>query len=1103
MRILALRLENLASLPGPLALDFTAPPLSEAGLFAITGPTGAGKSTLLDALCLALYGSTPRLRQAPSRESQIDDTPDATLTTSDPRTLLRRGTASGYAEVDFLGRDGRRYRARWAVRRAREKATGRLQAAEQSLTDLDDDRLLTAQKREFERLLPERLGLTFDQFTRAVLLAQSEFAAFLQADDNTRSDLLERLTGTSEYSQISVAAYRRANEARKAVDALETRLADDLPAEPEARTALERAAAATRQALAQLQTEEETRKAQQRWHDDDARLDEAYRQGMTNQQAAETDWQALAERRADRDRRRLIAPRRQDLARQARLPELITELERTRDDTRQAVAQAQQTVQDASAAHDRAGKQLEAASEARQRAEPALREAREHQHALAQRQRELAELEAQRTRAREQVDRLRERHRQAQATQQQRRDRQRGWQSALAELVGEHSHLHAARQAIQQAHDRASARQLALGELQAAWREARQAEQALRQLETRLAEANEHLATLAHDGLAARRQLEERKAHHDSLGAFIARARAARSESVAMLRDDLQEGEPCPVCGGLDHPWRRQPPASPEAAQLAAQQAEEQRELDAAHRAHEQALNAHQALQAQYKLARDTRQQLEEDKPAARARWASACQALEAHPLHRELADVAADVRDGWLGQQRQRSAEGRSTHQAHLEQLQRAEAELAPLEESLRQGELALTRLEAEKAAAETQLAEREARLPELQRQHDDTERSLRALLGDHATAEAWQQQLDDAEAQARQARETALARRYDAERELQRLAQQLAHREEQLAALQQEQDQLARSLTEWRQHHPELNDATLARLLAQGDDDARQEERRIEAADQDRQHAAATLAERRSALLRHRRGQGLVDEQDEKNDEGLLGDAMADALRHRQTALAEAQAERAPRLETAQRARDAAAFALSDDDRRRQRLRAGQGELEAARTEYRRWGQISELIGSADGKAFRRIAQAYNLELLLEHANVHLAGLSRRYRLARGGSPLGLLVVDHDMGDERRSVHSLSGGETFLVSLALALGLASMASGELVIESLFIDEGFGSLDPQSLALAMEALDGLQALGRRVGVISHVQEMHERIPVQIQVEPLGNGTSRARLVSG
>lgn len=124
MKILALRLANLASLPGPLELDFTAPPLSDAGLFAITGPTGAGKSTLLDALCLALYGSTPRLRHAPSQNAPLPDVEGETVSTADPRTLLRRGTAGGYAEVDFLGRDGRRYRARWAVRRAREKASG-------------------------------------------------------------------------------------------------------------------------------------------------------------------------------------------------------------------------------------------------------------------------------------------------------------------------------------------------------------------------------------------------------------------------------------------------------------------------------------------------------------------------------------------------------------------------------------------------------------------------------------------------------------------------------------------------------------------------------------------------------------------------------------------------------------------------------------------------------------------------------------------------------------------------------------------------------------------------------------------------------------------
>jgi exonuclease SbcC len=184
------------------------------------------------------------------------------------------------------------------------------------------------------------------------------------------------------------------------------------------------------------------------------------------------------------------------------------------------------------------------------------------------------------------------------------------------------------------------------------------------------------------------------------------------------------------------------------------------------------------------------------------------------------------------------------------------------------------------------------------------------------------------------------------------------------------------------------------------------------------------------------------------------------------------------------------------AEDQRRQNANQALAQQIADAYSEYQRWARLNALIGSATGDTFRKIAQAYNLDLLVHHANVQLRQLVRRYRLKRGGSMLGLLVMDTEMGDELRSVHSLSGGETFLVSLALALGLASMASSTLKIESLFIDEGFGSLDPESLQLAMDALDGLQAQGRKVAVISHVQEMHERIPVQIQVRRQGNGLS-------
>ncbi|NJN24761.1 MAG: hypothetical protein HC819_01590 [Cyclobacteriaceae bacterium] len=163
--------------------------------------------------------------------------------------------------------------------------------------------------------------------------------------------------------------------------------------------------------------------------------------------------------------------------------------------------------------------------------------------------------------------------------------------------------------------------------------------------------------------------------------------------------------------------------------------------------------------------------------------------------------------------------------------------------------------------------------------------------------------------------------------------------------------------------------------------------------------------------------------------------------------------------------------------------------------------WAKLNDIIGSADGKKFRQIAQEYTLDVLLSYANAHLSVLSKRYVLQRISQTLGLQVIDQDMGDEVRTVFSLSGGESFLVSLALALGLASLSSSRMKVESLFIDEGFGSLDPATLNIAMDALERLHNQGRKVGVISHVQEMTERIPVQIKVSKQHSGKSKVEVV--
>src|SRR5690606_396664 len=211
MKILAIRIHNLASLGGKAEVDFTNEPLSSAGIFAITGPTGSGKSTILDALCLSLYARTPRYRHA---ENSIDvaDVKGSTIKQGDVRGILRDGSSSGYAEVDFVGIDGQHYSATWSVRRARNKAEGNLQPYEMSLKNISSGQDIPGKKTELLPEIERLVGLNFEQFTRSVLLAQGDFTAFLKAAKDEKSSLLEKLTGTHIYSEISKKVYEHYKE---------------------------------------------------------------------------------------------------------------------------------------------------------------------------------------------------------------------------------------------------------------------------------------------------------------------------------------------------------------------------------------------------------------------------------------------------------------------------------------------------------------------------------------------------------------------------------------------------------------------------------------------------------------------------------------------------------------------------------------------------------------------------------------------------------------------------------------------------------------------------------------------------------------------------
>ena len=194
MRILAIRGANLASLAEGFAIDFDSEPLRSAGLFAITGETGAGKSTILDAICLALYDKFPRVVAAGASEGAPDPSGE-TLGSGDPRTILRRGAGRGFAEVDFIGKDGLRYRARCDLQRARGRASGALQKRVRSLWRIDEaGEIVAAVESGIEPVnarVVELTDLTFDQFRRTALLAQGEFDAFLRADAKERAELLE------------------------------------------------------------------------------------------------------------------------------------------------------------------------------------------------------------------------------------------------------------------------------------------------------------------------------------------------------------------------------------------------------------------------------------------------------------------------------------------------------------------------------------------------------------------------------------------------------------------------------------------------------------------------------------------------------------------------------------------------------------------------------------------------------------------------------------------------------------------------------------------------------------------------------------------------
>lgn len=949
MKILAIRLKNLTSIEGTVEVDFMAEPLHSAGIFAISGPTGAGKSTLLDALCLALYDNAPRFA-ASVENVNLADVGDNQINQSDVRNLLRRGTSDGYAEVDFLGIDGRRYRSRWSVRRTRNKINGSLQPQTLEVKELDTEKEFQGTKKELLIQLVELVGLTYEQFTRTVLLAQNDFATFLKSKGAAKAELLEKLTGTGVYSRISQEVYARNKAAQEEVTLIQNRMnvielmpeEELLALQKEKELSIEKRAAGIKLLAEQneqlnvvrsLKIQEELWKKKQQEEQEEQAREKVLQGALTSQEEGLVHFKAQWE---------AIQP---DLKKARQLDVQI-------QSQQSSYIQSQQILQAANRQVAEQEQKMRVAAEQLQVSYSSLNRLLSHVGIE-----EALQLEQVEEILRQEENKLAA----ATSTNEERLLRLNSFGYPL------------------------------LAEEQVKLQKELTRQQNIRQLTETQTKAKTEIERLEKEVANCLKQLTEQETALKVTQRLYENARMAVGKDVKALRRQLQEGEACPVCGSTAHPYHQ-----------------EQEVVDTLFRSIEQEYNVastnyQQMNNRSIALQRDLAHQKTVDGQIAEqlaALYKAGIEAGNEEQIQHRLAELAIRILEYRnLYAEWQRGDEETKKIRTHCEALRE---------------NVSLCRLAMQKvsSAKEQLVILQNAASAELKR-FEVIEKALNVLRQERSQLLKGKS-ADEAEA--------AVAKR---EKEL-NLALEKARKEveavhNRLSGLQGEMKQIALAIGELQEQYKKIESPELLPEIIK-----KQQEENLNI-----ERALSTMEAR---LLQQAKNKLTVEQ-------------IAKELAEKQT-VAE------------------------------------------------RWAKLNKLIGSADGAKFKVIAQSYTLNLLLLHANKHLSYLSKRYKLQQVPDTLALQVIDCDMCDEIRTVYSLSGGESFLISLALALGLSSLSSNNLKVESLFIDEGFGSLDAESLRTAMEALEQLQMQGRKIGVISHVQEMSERISVQVQVHKKVNGKS-------